>query len=56
MGITGSREIIPIREIGATDYDCIVITSYLKRNELYKVLLTNKMENESVKIIFPMSG
>lgn len=46
------RDIKKIREIAAIDYDCIVVTSYLKRDKIYKNLLANKIPKETIKSIF----
>jgi DNA-binding MarR family transcriptional regulator len=46
------REIKNIREIAAMDYDCIVVTSYLKKEKIYKDLLGSKTPKETIKSIF----
>jgi DNA-binding MarR family transcriptional regulator len=46
------RDIKKICDIAAMDYDCIVVTSYLKRDKIYKDLLVNKIPKETIKSIF----
>jgi len=40
--------------IDNTTYDCIVVTSYLKREEIYKKLISSKVPKEDIKVIFPV--
>lgn len=47
------RDIKPISKIRGMEYDCIVVTSYLKRENIYKELLENEMPDEKIKNIFP---
>jgi len=44
----------PVADIGAMRYDSIVITSYLKRDRIYKELLGNKADKKNIKVIFPV--
>ena len=46
------REIRPISGIREMEYDCIVVTSYLKRETIYRELLRNKAEKEKIKTVF----
>ena len=46
------RDIMPISGLQAMEYDCVVVTSYLKREEIYKDLLCNKTPKENIKSIF----
>jgi len=46
------RKIRPLRDIGNMSYDFIVVTSYLKREEIYRGLLNNGADKKSVKVIF----
>jgi DNA-binding MarR family transcriptional regulator len=46
------RDIMPISGIQAMEYDCVVVTSYLKREKIYKDLLGNKTPKENIKVIF----
>jgi len=46
------REIRPLRDIGTMSYDFIVVTSYLKREEIYRELLRSGADKKSVKVIF----
>jgi DNA-binding MarR family transcriptional regulator len=48
------NSIRPVREIGAMSYDCIVITSYLKRETIYEELLRNNADIKDIKVIFPI--
>ncbi len=48
--------VMPVKEIGVMRYDCIVITSYLKREAIYKELLRNKVDKKEIKVIFPIEG
>lgn len=47
------RDIRPISKIRGMDYDCIVVTSYLKREKIYRELLENETPDEKIKNIFP---
>ncbi len=47
-------DIRPIRDIGNMSYDCIVITSYLKREKIYKELLDHDADREDIKTIFAL--
>jgi DNA-binding MarR family transcriptional regulator len=46
------RDIMPISGIQAMEYDCVVVTSYLKREKIYKELLGNKTPEGNIKVIF----
>jgi len=46
------RDIKKICDIAAMNSDCIVVTSYLKREKIYKDLLGNKTPKENIKSIF----
>jgi DNA-binding MarR family transcriptional regulator len=46
------RDIMPISGIREMKYDCVVVTSYLKREKIYKDLLGNKIPKENIKLIF----
>ena len=48
------REIKTCAAIDGTAYDCIVITSYLKREKIYKKLISSKVRKENIKVIFPV--
>jgi DNA-binding MarR family transcriptional regulator len=48
------RAIVPVKDIGLIDHDSIVITSYVQREQIYKELLKNNMENKDIKAIFPV--
>ena len=46
------RDIVPLDEIGEMTYDCIVISSYLKREKIYRDLLAYSVNPEDIKAIF----
>ena len=48
------RDIKPFAAIDSMAYDCIVVTSYLKRENIYKKLIGNKAREEKIKVIFPL--
>ena len=60
VGATGKEffgnTVRPVRDIEGMHYDCIVITSYLKREEIYKELLSNKADRKDIKVIFPIQN
>ena len=47
------RDIKPINAIKDMSYDCIVVTSYLKSEEIYQELLDNGIRDTDIKVIFP---
>jgi DNA-binding MarR family transcriptional regulator len=49
------RDIKKICEITAMNSDCVVVTSYLKREKIYIDLLGNKTPKENIKSIFSVS-
>jgi len=46
------RDIKPINAIKDMSYDCIVVTSYLKSEEIYQELLDNGIRDTDIKVIF----
>ena len=48
------RDIKPIIAIKDMSYDCIVVTSYLKSEEIYQELLRNGIRDKAIKVIFPI--
>ena len=46
------RDIKPIIAIKDMSYDCIVVTSYLKSEEIYQELLGNGIRDKDIKVIF----
>jgi len=46
------REIRPLGDIRTMSYDFIVVTSYLKREKIYRELLNNGADRKSVRVIF----
>lgn len=49
------RDIKKISDIAAMDSDCVVVTSYLKKEKIYKDLLGNKTPKENIKSIFSVN-
>lgn len=47
------RDIKPLIAIKDMSYDCIVVTSYLKSEEIYQELLGNGIRKKYIKVIFP---
>ncbi|MGO9016307.1 MAG: winged helix-turn-helix transcriptional regulator [Dissulfurispiraceae bacterium] len=47
------RDIKPCAAVDSTAYDCIIVTSYLKRETIYKKLISSKVRKEDIKVIFP---
>ncbi|MBF0557964.1 MAG: winged helix-turn-helix transcriptional regulator [Nitrospirae bacterium] len=48
------RDIRPISDIMSMDYECIVVASYLKREKIYKELISSNVRKEDIKVIFPV--
>jgi len=46
------REILPFSGIREMEYDCVVVTSYLKREKIYKKLLGLRVPEEKIKTVF----
>lgn len=46
------RDIKPFAGIEELTFDCVVVTSYLKREMIYKKLVSSKVRKEDIKIIF----
>jgi DNA-binding MarR family transcriptional regulator len=46
------REVLPVKGIGTMCYDCVVITSYLKRDRIRKSLLATDVAGDKIKGIF----
>jgi len=46
------REIRPLGDIRTMSYDFIVVTSYLKREKIYRELLNNGADKKNVRVIF----
>ena len=49
-------EVKPIAAVSGMNYDCVVVTSYLKREKIYKNLLGNKTPKGNIKVIFDVKG
>jgi DNA-binding MarR family transcriptional regulator len=46
------KKIKSLSALSDLDFDCVVITSYLKREKLYKELLSNGVSKKAVRVIF----
>ncbi len=46
-------EIMPVKFLDRIDYDCIVLTTYLKRDALYRELLKHGAAKKHIRTIFP---
>ncbi len=47
------KEIKPMNILEDMEYDCVVITSYLKRDSIHKELLKHGAANKNIRAIFP---
>lgn len=45
------NKVMPIQAIQQLSYDCIVVTSYLKRDNIYKELVKTGIDKETIKTI-----
>ncbi len=52
------RDVRPISALtdGELEYDCIVVTSYLKREMIYKQLRRYKADRKKIRVIFPVNS
>jgi len=48
------NEIKPFADIKNIECDCVVVTSYLKRERIYNDLIGNSVRKENIKSIFPV--
>lgn len=48
------RDIMPLKAVSGLSYDRIVVTSYLKREKIYKKLLSENTDREAIKRIFSL--
>ena len=48
------RTIQPFQELNEIKYDCIIVTSYLHRHNIYNDLLAQKVKKTAVKLIFAL--
>ena len=48
------RDIRPVSDIRGMEYDCVVVTSYLKRKKICEELLDNIASKEDIKNVFTM--
>jgi len=46
------KKIQPLHSLSEMDFDCVVITSYLKREKLYKELLSHGAAKKSIRVVF----
>lgn len=49
------RQIKPMNDMRTMNYDCVLVASYLKRENIYKELLRNRVNKKDIKAIFPIS-
>ncbi len=49
------RTVHPLETVNNIKYDRIVITSYLKRDKIYKELLNQKVKKSDMNLIFPLA-
>jgi DNA-binding MarR family transcriptional regulator len=47
-------DVKPFKDIGAIDYDVVILTTYLRRNSVYKKLLAMGLDPEKIKTIYPI--
>jgi DNA-binding Lrp family transcriptional regulator len=47
------REINPVSCIAQMDYDCILVTTYFRRERIYEELVLNGAEQGKIRLIFP---
>ena len=47
-----SRDIKPMSDVTTMQYDCVVLTSHIKRDKIYKNLMDTGIEKNKVKTIF----
>jgi DNA-binding MarR family transcriptional regulator len=45
-------DVCPVNAVGSMNYDCVVVTSYLKREKIYESLLGNGTPKHEIKNIF----
>lgn len=48
------KDIRPIDDISGMRYDCVVVTSYLKREKIYERLISSGISENDIKSIFPV--
>jgi DNA-binding MarR family transcriptional regulator len=48
------REIVSIKDIGSINHDSVVITSYVKRENIFNELLKYYVDRKDIKTIFPV--
>jgi DNA-binding MarR family transcriptional regulator len=51
-GMFFGREVMPMESIHEMSYDCIVVTSHMKREAIYQGLLMNNVSKEDIRVIF----
>jgi DNA-binding MarR family transcriptional regulator len=50
------RQILPMKDMRTMNYDCVLVSSYLKRERIYRELLENKVEERKIRVIFAVSS
>ncbi len=48
------RTVQPLQELNNIKFDCIILTSYLHRRNIYNALLTQKVNKTAIKLIFAL--
>jgi DNA-binding MarR family transcriptional regulator len=51
-GMFFGREVMPVEGINEMIYDCIVVTSHVKREAIYQQLLDHNVSKEDIRVIF----
>jgi len=46
----------PLSDLAATPYDCVVITTHMKRDLVYKELTSNGVRKADIRSIFPLAA
>ena len=49
------REVLAFTAIADMSYDCVVITTYVKKDKVYQELLTNGVRKKDIRSIFPLA-
>ncbi len=48
------NNVMPLESLHKMECDLVIVTSYLKRNEIYRELLKNGVDNGSIRAVFPL--
>ena len=49
------REIQPLNVVDGMVYDCVVVTTYVKKDQIYQELIRNGVSKKDIRSIFPLS-